>query len=402
MLVAEYGRWLLANLRLDGYCKGMAWTKLPNGKYRLDYRVDGKRRYETFRTKAEMLARDLEIKNAKAGGTFTDTRKGGKIRFHVLYEEWVGRIERVGARGARPASPVTVAGYRRIYETHLRGHFENRTLATVTLTVINEWLKSFSTDDARQRAYRQLGRMLQFAVDSGYIATNPARNATINNVPTPSPTREPAALTVTQLQLLAQEVASGGRYTGASHEAYGLLILFAGTTGLRWSEVSGLRVDALTFGADPQVVVRTTLVPVDGRLEFRETTKGRKPRAVPIPGSVAEALEEHVRGIASDSLVFTSPSGAELRSSNFSRRVFQPAVKRCRELDAAFPDMVFHDLRRTAVTLAISAGANVKVVQQIAGHSSAVTTLDVYAQLFADDAQSSARAVDARLRKAVV
>ena len=40
---------------------------------------------------------------------------------------------------------------------------------------------------------------------------------------------------------------------------------------------------------------------------------------------------------------------------------------------------------------------NVKVVQQIAGHSSAVTTLDVYAQLFAHDAHSSARAVDALL-----
>lgn len=60
-------------------------------------------------------------------------------------------------------------------------------------------------------------------------------------------------------------------------------------------------------------------------------------------------------------------------------------------------NIVFHDLRRTAVTLAISAGANPKVVQQIAGHSSAVTTLDVYAQLFAHDAQSSARAVDALL-----
>jgi integrase len=62
--------------------------------------------------------------------------------------------------------------------------------------------------------------------------------------------------------------------------------------------------------------------------------------------------------------------------------------------------MVFHDLRRTAVTLAISAGAHVKVVQQIAGHASAKTTLDVYAQLLADDAHASARAVDALLSTA--
>lgn len=373
----------------------MAINKQPNGKWRHDYRVDGKRRYKQFRTKAEALAHELQVNAAKAGGTLLDTRQASKMRFHDLYLEWVERIERVGAKGQRPASPVTVAGYRRVYEKHIRANFEYRTLAGVSLPVVNEWLKSFAADDARQRAYRQLGRMLQFAVDSGYIAVNPARNATINHVPTPVPVREPAALTAAQLRALADEVAQGGRYEGASHEAYRLLILFAGTTGLRWSEISGLKCDALTFGVNPHVVVRTTLVPVDGRLQFRETTKGRKPRTVPIPGSVAAQLEEHVADKGPESLVFTSPSGSELRSSNFSRRVLHPAVERCQAKDPDFARVVFHDLRRTAVTLAISAGANVKVVQQIAGHSSAVTTLDVYAQLFADDAQASARAVDA-------
>lgn len=234
-------------------------------------------------------------------------------------------------------------------------------------------------------------------MDSGYLAANPARNATINNVPTPEPAREPAALTAPQLMALAEQAATGGRYAGHSHDAYKLLILFAGTTGLRWSEVSGLKAGTLMFGDNPEVVVRSTLVPVDGRLQFRETTKGRKPRTVPIPRSVASELEVHVRPMAPTGLVFTSPTGTQLRASNFARRVFHPAVERCRALDSTFPEIVFHDLRRTAVTLAISAGANVKVVQQIAGHSSAVTTLDVYAQLFAHDAHSSARAVDALL-----
>jgi len=184
----------------------------------------------------------------------------------------------------------------------------------------------------------------------------------------------------------------GGRYEDASHGLYEALIMFAGTTGLRWSEIAGLRAGALTLGERPQVVVRTTLVSVDGRLQFCETTKGRRPRAVPIPPFVAALLEQHVASLEPGALVFTSPSGAELRSSNFARRVFHPAVERCQ---AVASDVVFHDLRRTAVTLAVSAGANVKLVQQIAGHSSAVTTLDVYAQLFAEDAHSSAQAVDA-------
>jgi hypothetical protein len=44
-----------------------------------------------------------------------------------------------------------------------------------------------------------------------------------------------------------------------------------------------------------------------------------------------------------------------------------------------------HDLRHTAASLAISAGANVKAVQNMLGHASAAMTLDVYADLFDDD-----------------
>ena len=47
--------------------------------------------------------------------------------------------------------------------------------------------------------------------------------------------------------------------------------------------------------------------------------------------------------------------------------------------------MTIHDLRHTAASLAISAGANVKAVQRMLGHKSAAMTLDVYADLFDDD-----------------
>jgi integrase len=44
-----------------------------------------------------------------------------------------------------------------------------------------------------------------------------------------------------------------------------------------------------------------------------------------------------------------------------------------------------HALRHTAACLAISAGANPKVVQRMLGHASAAMTLDVYADLFDSD-----------------
>lgn len=43
------------------------------------------------------------------------------------------------------------------------------------------------------------------------------------------------------------------------------------------------------------------------------------------------------------------------------------------------------DLRHTAASLAISAGANVKAIQRMLGHASAAMILDTYADLFDDD-----------------
>lgn len=57
-----------------------------------------------------------------------------------------------------------------------------------------------------------------------------------------------------------------------------------------------------------------------------------------------------------------------------------------------------HDLRHTCASLAISAGANVKVVQRLLGHKTAVLTLDRYGHLFPDDLDAAARTTADALR----
>jgi integrase len=64
---------------------------------------------------------------------------------------------------------------------------------------------------------------------------------------------------------------------------------------------------------------------------------------------------------------------------------FMNAVRRAGLLDPSIPRLTPHDLRHTAASLAISAGANVKAVQRMLGHASAAMTLDTYADLFDDD-----------------
>jgi integrase len=69
--------------------------------------------------------------------------------------------------------------------------------------------------------------------------------------------------------------------------------------------------------------------------------------------------------------------------------VFLPAA----EL-VGVPGLTPHDLRHTAASLAVQAGANVKAVQRMLGHASAAMTLDVYAGLFGDDLDAVADRLD--------
>ena len=64
-----------------------------------------------------------------------------------------------------------------------------------------------------------------------------------------------------------------------------------------------------------------------------------------------------------------------------------------------FPPVTAHDLRRTAASPAISAGASVKWVQRMLGHRSAAMTLDVYADLFDDDLTAVADRLDESVGK---
>ena len=95
--------------------------------------------------------------------------------------------------------------------------------------------------------------------------------------------------------------------------------------------------------------------------------------------ALVDDLAQLIAGKAPEDFVFASPRGGLLRLTNFRPTVFDPAV-RAAGLDGLTP----HSLRHTAASLAITSGADVKVVQQMLGHASATMTLDLYGHLFAD------------------
>jgi integrase len=227
------------------------------------------------------------------------------------------------------------------------------------------------------RAYGVLAGMIDIAVKDRRIPSNPARGA---NLPRKTG-KERHYLTHAQVQLLADE-----------SRANGTLVLFLAYTGLRWGESVGLRVHSVDM-TRRRVLVRANAVNVRGTI-IPGTPKSHEARSVPFPAFLAEPLERLCEGKTRDQLVFGD--GVEYTPTpTQGDGWFAGARKRSVDVDPGFPAaLTLHDLRHTAASLAISAGANVKAVQRMLGHASAAMTLDTYADLFDDDLDAVAEALD--------
>jgi len=91
--------------------------------------------------------------------------------------------------------------------------------------------------------------------------------------------------------------------------------------------------------------------------------------------------------------VFVAPDRGDLEVHNFRARIWKPATIR-----AGLPGLRIHDLRHTCASIAISAGADIKVIQTMLGHESAAMTLDQYGHLMPGRLEAVADALDALLR----
>ncbi|WP_234998651.1 tyrosine-type recombinase/integrase [Demequina sp. NBRC 110057] len=92
-----------------------------------------------------------------------------------------------------------------------------------------------------------------------------------------------------------------------------------------------------------------------------------------------------------DEYLFTAARGGPILDHNWRARAFNPARAGAEVPSTLTP----HKLRHTAASMAIAAGADVKVVQQMLGHADASETLNTYAHLWPDKLDTIADALDA-------
>ena len=224
--------------------------------------------------------------------------------------------------------------------------------------------------------YRVFSLLLDLAVRSARIPRNPAAGVRLPKVAT----AERRFLSHQEVNELAQ---AAGDYRTA--------VLMLSYCGLRWGELAGLKVGRVDLMRRRLSVVEA-VSEVRGKLIWG-TPKSHQIRSVPIPRFLVDDLAVVMAGKAPGDLVFTTRRGAVLRNLNFRRDVFDAAATA-----AGLEGLTPHELRHTAASLAVSAGANVKAVQRMLGHASAAMTLDVYSGLFDDDLDGVAERLDAGAR----
>jgi integrase len=164
-------------------------------------------------------------------------------------------------------------------------------------------------------------------------------------------------------------------------------------TGLRWGEVVGLRVGDLDLLCK-RASVSENAVQAGGKIHVG-TPKAHKQRTVPLPEFLLAYLAQQCEGRGRGDLLF-GDNGHHLRRPHPVSGWFAKAVA-----SSGVPRATPHDLRHTAASLAVSAGANVKAVQRMLGHASAAMTLDLYADLFDDDLEAVATALDGARSKSL-
>jgi integrase len=310
--------------------------------------IDGRQRAKTFRT------RGLADKHERKVRTDTDrglpTAPGRRLSTAAWADQWLQ-----GAHNLKGRSPAI---YREAL-AHLLPELGHIPLHRLSARHIDAALAAYAATGAApssvDRGYRTLHRMLRVAVKRDLIIKSPMEGVERPHVPS----KEMRFLTADELERLAASI----------DPRYRSLILVAGWGGLRWGELAGLRMGDVD--RDVRRVNVTGQLSTDGRTWKPETkTSGR--RSVDLPASVMAELPQEGEG----GYVWTLPRGGPLIHANFRQRYFVPAVTA-----AGLAPLRIHDLRHTAVALAVAAGAHPAEIQAQLGHTSIKTTLDEYGHI---------------------
>lgn len=344
--------------------------KRPDGRFRV--RLYYRSRYvasRTFARKTEAIKWEREQKSALASGTWIDVSAHESVTVAEWGERWLAT--------KNAGKPSAVIDRRTSLRFHVTPRFGRLPLSAVRPSEVAEWATTLATLKSPSTARRALAALrltFDLAIRDGAASRNPALGIRLPA----QQAGEPHPLTHAQLWQLVEAMPT---------ERDRVLILVLGYGGLRWGEATALRGRCV----GPTGVLRLTEAwsEVGGKLHLGDL-KSHSARSVPLPSTVARRLAAWVVGRNPDELLFHGSNPlSPIRNSNFRHRIFDPAI-----LQIGFGHVTPHNLRDTAASLAIQAGASVVTVSRLLGHNDVSTTLKHYAGMFPSDLDQVAILLD--------
>jgi integrase len=332
--------------------------------------VDGRRIrkwHSGYPTKREAEAARVEILSSLQHGGYVAP---SKVTVSEWCEQWLENRQGI--------ADTTRVGYTSDVKRVARGDLGPVRLSTLTPMAVSAWYRKLSdaySPKTIRNTHTTLSRALKDAVRVGVVVRNAAQDAELPKLERP----DSPAWTADQLRTFLNHV--------RDHRLYAAWQL-ACSTGMRRSEVMGLRWQSVDFDQGRLAVV-DTLVLVNSRPVHRlgQTKSASSRRVIALDERTLSVLkshrtrqlEERLRAStawADTGLVFCNELGGPVDLDKFTRTTKKYAV------EAGVPALTLHQAsRHTWATLALMQGVNAKVVQERLGHASIAITLDRYSHL---------------------
>ena len=200
---------------------------------------------------------------------------------------------------------------------------------------------------------------------------------------------------------------------GAVDPRYECFVLVQGACGLRLGEPREVRRRDVDLKSTPATVtVRGQYSELPERFfaegETRQRAlKGhgrRTTRKIPIPAPLVPRFAAHMEQFVErkpDALVFTTPTGRRIHTSNFHRSVWKTARQKVFEDGNRLREVRRHDLRHSAITAWLNSGVLLKTAQKWSGHRTASVLLNTYLGVMRDDAAVSLARAEAAFEEAL-
>jgi integrase len=277
-----------------------------------------------------------------------------------------------------------------VYENYLRPSFGEVCLRDITPLTVQRYVSGMAgwklSQESKDKVRDVLSSILGTAMRYGLLINNPVEGVRLPAAK--SGRRSKPYISQEQFNLLLNSVA----------EPYATMIFVAAYTGLRVSELIGLRwrnVHKDCIGIEerycrgdwgaPKSAASNAVIPVN--LAVIDRIHRLKRLTVEVRAGRALRRYPAVKSSAPDYLVFQSvKKGAPMRDNNILVRHIKPAARAI-----GLPWVNWQVLRRSFAMRLKKQGADVKDAQALMRHSKASTTLDVYMQF---DSESQRRVVD--------